>query len=340
MNHSFIIKNIRKSLIKSLVFPMLLLLLSLGILCRVPWVNHFFPTPLRQENHFNDFYNPSASHVHLTPDKLQYSGYNYVVNGKVNGSYYYTLINGFCQFYLLDNHTSMGAGGPSEYLENLNLRGLITELDDIEYKILTDSMAKDLGWSGDSLRLVSSQYAFSMVNHFPLRQQLLIVLLVISLFLSSFDLVFSILYIIFPLLSPTFYHLGRYGECRTLLSKVEMEMKHTVLAEASNIFLTPNYLVNVDTVRSIILPLNSVAWVYYHGHFSRLFGLRLKLSYTLHIVAINGKSYEFTKKKQENLDYILEHIKTRFPDILIGYSEASKQECRQRISNYKKQIPR
>lgn len=318
MKNSFIIKNIRRALLKQLIFPVLLLLVSLTVFLKTPKDNIFNPRPLNFKSSFENFYNRDLPHVTVSVPNLRYSGLDYVVDGHIQGHYYYTLIDGRCQFYVLAKEAGTP---PAAVRSQMNLRGRLIELDDIEYKAILKDMAERLDWTVPSLGEISSPYAISTVPYPVYLNILFFTVLYGCLLLSALDILYSAIYIMEPLRSPTFRYLGTFGEIRTLLPKVEMEMKHISMAKAGNIYLTPNYIVNVDTVRSLILPLNSVSWVYYRSHIRRFPFTRILLTYTLHIVAEDGRTYDFTKKKKEDLDCILEKMKEKKLEVLLGYSK-------------------
>lgn len=333
MKNSYIIDTIRKALFWQLIFPFLLLLAALTVYIKTPKDNFFNPRPLNSKSHYENFYNRDLPHVTVEVPALYYTGFDYLVNGRVCGHYYYTLNDGYCQFYLLDREGGTAEDGP---VGPVSLRGRLIELEPVEYNTLVKSMAEKLGWSAASLTEITAGYAVSTLPY-PFYFNLFFYLLLYGcLFLTTFDLMLSVSYIIWPYSSPTFRYLKAFGEVRTLLPKVEMEIKHVTMAQAGSMYLTPNYMINLDTVRTLILPLQSVLWIYYHSHLSRLPGLRLRLNYTLHIVARDGRTYDFTKKKKEELDFILDIIRERRPEILTGYSEANKSEARRQVRRFEK----
>lgn len=327
MKNSFIFENIRKALIRQLVFPLILLFTALFLSAKVPRDNFLQPRPLNSRSHYENFYNRNLPHIVTDTPKLHYTGFNYTVNGQICGYYYYTLNDGYCQFYLLNQPNAHAAGE----LSHKSLRGRLVKLKDEEYNNLTAGMAKALNWNPSSLRRLSAPYAVSDLPY-PFYSNLILLLLLYGCILLAFvDLMFSLAYIIWPDRSPTFRYLRAFGEVRTLLPKVEMEIKHLTITKAGSIYLTPSYIVNMDTVRTIILPLQSVLWIYYHSHLRRFLGLRVKLHYTLHIVAKDGKTYDFTKKTQSELDFIMDILKERRPEILFGYSEQNKTDAKKQV---------
>lgn len=328
MKNSFIIQEIRKSLLRKLIFPLLVLTASVIIFFQAPKENFFNPRPLNYKCQYENFYNPYLPNVSVSVSDLSYSGLDYMVNNQLRGHYYYTLDNGYCQFYKLNKEAG---NPPAEKLSSVFLRGKLIELDEAEYESLLTDMAERLGWTVSSLKEMSSRYAVSTVSpaYFDI---LFYFILYVCLFLSVLDLLCSGIYILEPLRSPTFRYLGSFVEIGTLLPKVEIEVKHVCLSHAGNTFLTPNYLVNIDPLKSLILPLDSVIWIYYHSRMHRLPGMSLKLSYTLHIMALDGRTYDFHNKKKEDLIYLLDILKQRTPEILLGYSEQNKKTAKGRIT--------
>lgn len=326
MKNSFIVKNIRKALLRQLVFPILLFIAAMAALIKIPRTNFLFPRPLNSKSHYENFYNRDLPYVSVTASDLHYTGCNYVVNGRTEGYYYYTLDGGFCQFYLLDgSDLSDSRDGTVSYL---TLKGRLIEMKESEYTSLLIEMADDLNWTVSSLKEITAPYAVSTLPY-PVYLTVLFHLLAYGcIFLSLSDIICSLYYIWEPHRSPTFRYLGTFGEVRTLLPKVEIEMKHVSIAKAGNIYLTPSYIVNVDTVRSLILPLESVVWVYYHSRMLPLPGFarfHFRISYTLHIVADDGRTYDFTGKNKEDLDYIISSLEKRDTGILLGYSDVNRR---------------
>lgn len=298
MKNSFILLTIRRTLLRQLVFPILLFLTALVALIKVPKSNFLSPRPLNYKSHYENFYNRDLPYVNVTVPELNDTGCIYSVNGRTEGYYYYTLTDGFCQFYLLDNRE--GSEQNEGKIAGLSLKGRLVEMDEREYDTLLREMAGGLDWNVSSLRDMTAPYVVSTLPY-PVYLTVLLHFLVYGcLFLSLADIVCSLFYIWEPHRSPTFRYLGSFGDIRTLLPKVEIEMKHVCIAKAGNIYLTPSYIVNVDTVRSMILPLESVVWIYYHSRMLSLPGFiryHFRMNYTLHIVADDGRTYDFTDRK-------------------------------------------
>ena len=146
----------------SLLAPIGLFLLSLALLLQLPRENYFFPRPLNYRSHYENFYNHDLPYVSVTVPELSYTGLDYHINGETSGNYYYTLYDGFCQFYLLEGDDSHPA---EPVLEDVSLKGRLIQLEEEEYHQLLTLMAEELSWSYASLKERTAPYAVSTRPH-------------------------------------------------------------------------------------------------------------------------------------------------------------------------------
>ncbi len=166
------------------LYPVLLLLLAALALAQIPKENFLSPRPLNYKSRYENFYNPELPYVTVSVPELYSTGLQYEVNELPRGNYYYTLHDGFCQFYLLS-----GAGKTAEpILEASELKGRLIRLEDAEYEQLLTCLAEELSWSKDSLREVTSPYAVSALPDFFLFHQFFRILSFGCLIFSAADL--------------------------------------------------------------------------------------------------------------------------------------------------------
>ena len=67
---------------------------------------------LSAEDHFDEYAAHTGEKVRAETDELFYTGCDYTVNGRVRGHYYYTLMDGRCQFYILPARRGSHTGQP------------------------------------------------------------------------------------------------------------------------------------------------------------------------------------------------------------------------------------
>ena len=255
MNNNLIIKKMRRTFCVRLIPSALLFMFSTGLGFWFPGGNYFFPRPLNCKSHYENFYNRDLPYVTVTVPELSYTGCRYTVNGLTEGYYYYTLHDGFCQFYLLD---APYGKEPLPLRPGGTLKGRLVRLNPKEYRMLLSFMAEDLNWTVSSMERMAAPYAVSTLPY-PFYLDLIFRLaagLGAAIGLSAF--LGSLFYLLLPEYSPAFRFLGSPENLRLHLAKAELEMRHTVLSQTRALCLTPGYVISLDPDRLLLLPVSSI----------------------------------------------------------------------------------
>lgn len=305
MKKKFIIKRVRKTLLTQLFFPFLLLAVFSFILLKTPMDNFFNPRPLNHKSSYENFYNMDLPHVTVSVPTLKYSGLYYVVNGRVEGHYYYTLVNDFCQFYLLP---AKGEESPVRQLEDFSHRGLLVKLDDIEYDTLLINMASQLNWTAKSLRAVCSPYVVSTIPYPFYLNYLFYITLYGGILIAFADILYLIVNIIKPLRAPAFRYLGLPALRKKNILKIESELSHAIPVKNKNIFLTSGFFVSTNLSNTIVLPLNMISQIYFKPAKRLITGGLFPMHYVLCVSVIGGKTYDFPKYREENINRIFTEL--------------------------------
>lgn len=328
MKNSIIIKHIQRSLLIRLIFPLVLLSVSLFLLHGIPLKRHISPRTVDPATAFSSAYDPDNLRVSVDTENLRYTGYDSMKNGSSFGSYYYTLKDGRCQFYLLKSDPQTA---PAIVIGQAAFNGFLIPMDSGEYDEITAGIAESIGWTEEGVRSAAEPYMISAIDFYYWKQALLIGILFLCIQIPLFDILLTLFYLIRPDFSRPVRRLSRYGDAKTHLMKAEMEMRHTCLVQTDSIYLTPNYLVNMDRTRTLVVPLDCLAWAYYHGQLHRIFGMRRSLSYTFRLMDINGKGMEFSCGPREPLDKLLTVLSEQRPAMLTGCTEENQRLYREML---------
>jgi len=326
MKNSIIIKHIRISLLMQLILPVLLFTVSLILLYRTPFKGGLTPRAVDSTSKFSTAYDPDNLRVTVETENLRYTGYDSLKNGRIYGSYYYTLEDGRCRFYLLkpDSETA-----PAIVIGHANFNGILVPMDTDEYEEITSGIARSVGWTKEGVRSIAEPYMVSAQDFHHWKQLLLLAVLFLCIQIPLFDILLMLFYWLRPDFSPTIRRLNRYGDAKTHLVKAEMEMRHTCLVQTAGIYLTPNYLINMDRTKTAVIPLDSVAWIYYHGQLRRIFGMRRPLYYILRLMDVHGKNMAFARGLRDPFDEILSHMAELRPSVLTGYNDENQRTYRE-----------
>src|SRR5574344_1007597 len=192
MRKDFIYTHIRKISLLSGILSAIALAIFITIYINIPFTDIFYPSYLSYPSSAETVYKSGTEYVKIKLNNVKYTGYDCVKHGKVYGSYYYSLVNNSCTFILVENN---GNTKPPKTLNNHTISARLVKRNDM-VNSMCKSFAKDLGWTTDGLKNVSSSIVIDETEyHSNIFYYLIIFLWVMFLVLTSF-LILNIFYYI------------------------------------------------------------------------------------------------------------------------------------------------
>lgn len=265
-------------------------------------------------------YHSGAHYANVSLSDLYYSGINHTKGRKLKACYYYTIYENNC-YYVLISASSLGLNDNSatppphlsKYKCHARLESNISEID-----TLNNLMSKNLGWTSQALNLMSSKV---LINQYHMLQgdYVLLVFILFAALISVLHELIIILSIVNPLYSKTVLRLSRYGNKLELFSSAcdEFEASRT---HAHGITLTDHFFIAYDRHNIHIVPLEVIVWAYKFGTMTTKM-LHTDITYSLSLITNDRKHYIVHRKTKDAIELVLNDLQTRFPEILIGYSE-------------------
>lgn len=310
-----LIKIIRRAVLERTLLPALVLFLAASVLLYLPGENYFFPRPLNSRSNYENFYNKDMPYVSVSVPRLSYTGLTGQTGSHIQGYYYYTLNDGFCQFYLLD---AINGFPSSPVRENMQITGRLIRLDDTEYEELLEGMADGLGWTVSSLREMTSPYVISVLPY-PIVSVLLFRLLAIgSLLFSGADLLCCLLWYLMPERSPAFSFFRGKEAISRLAARIEPELKSSRFYRTGKLYLVSGTFICADPERPCVIPLSLLSAGKIKQRKITLPGKALLLSGRFILTLKSGTSIRFRKTKKTDPETLLSLIKEQNPDFRIG----------------------
>lgn len=324
MKKNSITAYIRISLLRRIIYPLLFLALVLFILLKQPMLEYFV---IGNADTFAPLSGPAQTLTYIRTDAkdLYYTGDDYYVNGTLTGHYYYQLSDSYCRIYILTPST----GRPAEpYIEELMVSGKLVKNPEGRETLIKD-LAEALDWTYEGLTAVTDPYFVNQAVYFPLQEKILFGIVVFSLLIALIGLFTTLIPLLFPHTSAAYRKLSAYGEANVLMKDAEEELRFECILREGNIALTPKYLIEFNTDRTAVIPLESVLWVYEYQRmkYSRK-DRREKMFYTERIVTINGDVFSLEDRPRSTLDQINEVLTERYPNFFFGYSEEHERLVR------------
>ena len=316
-NTNNITQYIRRSQCQQIIYPIILLLLTVIITVQQPIFDYLHLSSADPTVPLSSVVSKEHSYINIEHANLYYTGQDYWLNGELTGHYYYELADNYCRFYILPASSGIPA---TPHLEDITIRGRAISFADTTDEILS-VMAQKLNWNKEGLSEITDSYIINTLVYLPLREQILFIALLICIVISFLSIIRMLIYIINPLESPACRRLRKYGNSSKILTQVEQELNHNCIIRTSNMALTPNYLIEFSEDVSAIIPLVSVLWTYKHVDLKRNWKLQKKMRYSLHVITNKGDTFTFKNKQSSDVEQILNELINRYPSFFYGYSE-------------------
>lgn len=317
-----VIKRINR---KKLIMPIMFLCFIIAVFCITP-LHHMFSMPsVSSPNDAAAAYRNGSIFVNAKLSNLYYSGVNRMKGREIKGCYYYCLYENNC-YYILISAKTLGLNEanttPPQYIESIVCKARL-EQNPSEISTLTDMVSKNLGWTSSALNLMSSKVLLDQYSFSKGREYILLAVISCAVFITLIHLIIVIISLINPLQSRAVRRLSRYGNANELFLSAceEYEDSHPY---APGITLTDHFFIGYDMHNIHIVPLDVIVWAYKFGTLhNRL--LHSNISYSLSVVANDKKHYIVHRKTKDAVELVLNALQTRFPEILIGYSEGRRE---------------
>ena len=146
-----ILSYIRKTQLKRLFYPLMLLGVVIFLVWRSPVTDYVTKRTLSNAVLINDATAKKVLYAKIKTGTLYYSGEDCIAGNELIGHYYYELVNGTCHFYLI----RATAGYPAtETLEPQTIIGRVDAFESETLDPLTQKLAETIFWDASSLKSV------------------------------------------------------------------------------------------------------------------------------------------------------------------------------------------
>lgn len=323
MRKSTVLQHLRKNQLKKLIFPLILLLLCINISGKLSVLPRLFPEKIQDESEALKRKDAEDSYLTITPDTLYYTGYDVYRNAAAKGSYYYRLTENHCYFYLIETPDDASA---EPVINGRSFRVKVVKKPKLQTDLVR-FMAKDLNWTEEGLLAITSPYFFSSVEYISSPEIPVLLLLTLGFIVSMAGLLQGLFLILFPHLALAVSRLKKYDSERQPLLALEKELSEDPLVICGTLYLTKHYFIALEDIRTIVLPIASLVWIYRHTTLYRFLGHRFSPRYHLVLMTHDGKLYECPNHTKEETDQIIRGIRDISPDILIGYNAKNREKA-------------
>lgn len=303
VNTNYIYKQIRRISLINLTIPAALAILVVVMYIYIPFGDILHPKELINISDTDDMYANDVHFVNVTFDKLYYTGFEYIKNGKTDGYYYYCLYDGKCTFVLLDSDKIKE---PKDTITGYSMNASLEKQNDLIKKMIS-GFSKQLNWTNDGLLSVTSLcfidetgFNSSMYVFFG------ICLFILVVMLFSY-LAINITYLIAPGLDPACLRFRKItGELKYLMYvDAEINNPDNIVFSSRNLIITDNYFIYNGIFSIDIVPIDSIKKIHKSEHtfFKNSYTVTFSCNHKTRFSVQYMKISDFDNLKENLIDY-------------------------------------
>lgn len=316
----YITRNIKRIYKRKLIAPILYLLLLLVLWFSLPVDSILFPTSVNASDSLEQLHSYNNQYIRTSLSNLKFTGYTETTFGHTIGYYYYTMRDGTCTIVLLSPSTCE-EGLPS--IDEISIHARI-EKSNASFRQLLSNIAEDLSWTDSGITQKVSSYYISEPGFRWFISTIVIIIFALTGVYSLLTILFSIVYFLFPVLSPPCRTLSLFGRPAELLAQAEEELATLPQLATEDMFITEHYFIAIAKEGIFIIPIQEIIWIYKHSTLHKFFWYHFSISYTLHITANNHLYVQLPKNLKSDIDGIMDYLAEANHNILVGFSEANR----------------
>lgn len=246
-------------------------------------------------------YNADTRNVKYIARELNYTGFDYYVDGKIKGAYYYTFNSGKMLVFLVKTNK------PEMFIDELELKGRIIK-DSVSTSHIINQFADSEGLDVTLFEGYCKEFVLSELDYPYAYITMIYVCFVAPIVACVLIILYTFVVWVNPSLHGQSKQLEEYGEVSEVIKEINTQLRRRLLFKKNNIYITDdymivNYLATTDIIKLDDIKFMSKNIVKKGNLFNRGIIYRLTLSDPERLF------YEVDFVKEELIDEVVEYIR-------------------------------
>ncbi|MBQ9198673.1 MAG: hypothetical protein IJ141_00645 [Lachnospiraceae bacterium] len=252
-------------------------------------------------NRISDVYSSGNSNIRIETGKLSYAGFDYYVNGKVKGAYYYQMEKDHLIFYIIETTH------PKMVIEDATIKARIVK-DNISTEYMINQLMDSGEISGKIEDKFYSEFVISECDYPKNYIRMLYVLFASPIVISVLIIAYTILIWFNPALHGQAKQLKDYGEPQAIIDELDIEMRNHLIYKINNIYITKNYLIVSYLVKTDVIKLDMLKEIEKSEVEKYFLPWKKQKLFKLRFYTRKKTEYEIELKNEETLNNIIDYV--------------------------------
>lgn len=199
-------------------------------------------------------YASDTRNVEYTAHDLYYTGFQYHVDDKMKGAYYYSIQGDELLLYLVETKD------PKIHIDKLTVKGrIVKDASSTEY--IMSQLAAQSGMDVQLLKQYACVYIISEPDYPRAFITMLYVIFFLPVVLCILIFSYTLLVWVQPALHSQVRQLAVYGDPAVMIKEINAELAYHLLFHYNNIYITDNYMIISHITKTEVIKLDYVKYL-------------------------------------------------------------------------------
>lgn len=247
-----------------------------------------------------NLYKNNTKNVIKTVKGMQYTGFNYYVDDKIKGAYYYCMDKDSLDIYLISTEN------PDNMVVDKKIKGKIVR-DDITLEHIMQRLAGESGLDSVFLMEYVSPYIISELDYPNSYVVMMNVFFIVPIILGALILLYTILIWFIPRLHPQCRQLLQYGDVDTIIEELNSQLRTQLIFRKNGVYITKDYMLVNYFNRTDVIKLDCIKY------------MSKNLVEKRELLSGVDEVYRLTMSDAESIFYEVDFVKEELIDDVVSY---------------------
>lgn len=195
-----------------------------------------------------------VTNVRIKADNLYYTGFDYYVDGRHEGSYYYVMDEESLSFILISTKN------PVMHLESVDVKGKLIK-DSVSTEHILNRLSADLGMDSDKLAAYCSGYVVSEPDYPVAFISMIYVFFYAPVVICILIIAYTVLVRVNPLMHSQARQLAAYGEPGAIIDELDLQLRNKLIYRKNNIYITEDYMIVSYLTKTDVIKLDYIKYL-------------------------------------------------------------------------------
>ena len=202
----------------------------------------------------DNLYKNGTRNIEYTASDLYYTGFDYHVNYKRKGSYYYTIQDNQLLIYLIKTKQ------PKIYIEKQEIKGRIIK-DSVSAEYIIGQLATTNHMDAEMIRQSACVYIVSEPDYPYAFVTMIYLIFFLPIVLCILIFLYTLLVWVQPALHSQVRQLVVYGNPHSVIAEINKELAYHLLYHKNNIYITDSYMIITHLTKTEVIRLDDVKYL-------------------------------------------------------------------------------